>query len=173
MDNLDERVDRANRRVAEARGECLHYYIYAKPGRMFTAGPVFVCKDCGKIGSSIPEVETITNYASGPSEFLTLLGEIKAKLKKWGVIEIEICNDIGLDGQTIFKVEDRECNNEVIKIYAPTLPLAVTEAWNEVFGKCKACKGSGAVEVSECNSRSSCPKCKGTGQGLKGGKDNG
>ncbi len=32
-------------------------------------------------------------------------------------------------------------------------------------GKCGECKGSGAVEVSECNSRSSCPICNGTGRG--------
>ncbi len=185
-DNIQERVDGANRRVAEMRGE---WNVSCKESIPSDYYDGWICESCGLVGnwedaSLENHMKPNKDYASGPSEFLTLLDEIRAEaLKQLGSVSIVfdfediVYVDIhGRDGQPDQPLK------MLVSVTAPTLPLAVTEAWNEVFGKCKACKGSGLMEVSGPDKLTGCitieigddcPKCKGTGQGLKGGKDNG
>lgn len=133
--NIKERVARANERVAEARGECWHENVSrrGKKGDYFVDW--HVCSNCGRYGQSKEKLQNdITNYASGPTEFLVLLWELEGKVKgsrnfldirMWeATVDISIC-----DGYK--KIHGIPPHRSVLST-APTLALAVTEAWIEL-----------------------------------------
>lgn len=180
---IKERVRIANEQVAKAKGACW---------------PLRKDKDCADICDNWAECTNqtrdeifIKDYASGP-EFFVLLEEIqKISIKRDRILIIEFSPEfkhlfssirIGWVGDVFKDMEDFSI--------APTLALAVTEAWLAIFDKCKTCGGTGrigfggksthhsgdtfiggitgttkGVEIDPSVSKP-CPKCKGIDKGM-------
>ncbi len=162
-DNIEERIANANRRVAEAQG---------KAGGLVCTADMYECPGDGLCEKCTFNVERDPkDYASGPSEFLVLLGEIREALKKE---DIEPNIQITITAADVVIVYHHHSNpwTNAFRIAAPTLALAVSEAWlaikriednkdadfqkHEVDleaagmrgrgGECRACRGSGKVK---------------------------